>query len=165
LINYKDLYLEYYFYTTIITLHYFLKRYEMFGQKFARMSISKSDTAASHHLITESAPSQRYGLVSWSYFFLASLTSLSFFCTQLVVNAVRDKTMLTASLETFFYPDVYWNFVTANIGLLAISGTLLAFTVAVIVVRALLHYQCCKGYFALLGIQTIPWIYFMVSCS
>jgi len=129
------------------------------------MSISKSDTAASHHLITETAPSQTYGFVSWSYFFLTLLTSLSFLCTQLVVNAVRDKTMLTASLETFFYPGVYWNFVATNIGLLAISGTLLAFTVAVIIVRALLHYQCCKGYFALLGIQAIPWIYFMTSCA
>ncbi|VAW87586.1 hypothetical protein MNBD_GAMMA16-1431 [hydrothermal vent metagenome] len=129
------------------------------------MSISKPDTAPPHRLITEITPIQTYGWVSWSYFFLTSLTSLSFLCTQLIVNAVRDKTMSTASLETFFYPGVYWNFVTANISLLAFSGTLLALTIAVIVVRAFLHYQCCKGYFALLGIQTIPWVYFIVSCN
>lgn len=128
------------------------------------MSISGLDTAP-HHLTTDTTPKQTYGFVSWSYFFLVSLASFSFLCTQLVVSAVRDKTIPTASLDIVFYPDVYWHIVTANISLLAFSGALLGLTVAVIVVRALLHYKCCKGYVIILSIQAIPWTYFVISCN
>ncbi len=116
-------------------------------------------------MLTEAAPKQSYGMVSWFYFLLTTLTSLGFLCTQLVVNAVRNKTLLTESLDSLFSPGVYWNFVTANIALLAASGVLLGLTIAVIVVRALLHYKCCKGYYIVLGIQIIPWVYFAISCT
>jgi len=128
------------------------------------MSLSKLDTAP-YHLALNTTSSQTYGLLSWLYFFLTCLISLSFLCSQLIVNAVRDKTISAASLDIVFYPDVYWHFVTANISLLAFSGALLGLTGAIIVVRALLHYKCCKGYFVILSIQTIPWIYFTISCN
>ncbi len=128
------------------------------------MSLSKLDTAP-YPLALDTTSNQAYGLLSWLYFFLTSLISLSFLCAQLVVNAVRDKTISAASLDVVFYPDVYWHFVTANISLLAFSGALLGLTVAVIVVRVLLHYQCCKGYFVILSIQAIPWVYFTLSCN
>lgn len=108
---------------------------------------------------------QSYGVPSWVFFAVVVVTNAIFLATQIVINQVRGGYLSVATLEDAFYPGVYWVVATTSVATLLLSGLLVGITVAVMVVRAWLHYAPCRAYGRLLLLQLVPWLYFLVALT
>jgi hypothetical protein len=104
-----------------------------------------------------------YGLPSWFFFVAVGLVNLIFLATQVLINLVRDGQVTVAALDQGLYAGAYWLIATAGLLSLLVSGFLLGLTLAVIVVRAWLHYAPCRAYAWLLLVQAVPWVYFGIA--
>lgn len=106
-----------------------------------------------------------YGVPSWLFFAVVVVTNVIFLATQIVINQVRGGHLSVAALEDALYPGVYWGVATTSVATLLLSGLLIGVTVAVMVVRAWLHYAPCRAYGRLLVLQLVPWVYFLIALA
>jgi len=106
-----------------------------------------------------------YGVPSWMFFAVVVAINVVFLVTQIIVNQVRDGHLSVAALEEVFYPGVYWGVATTSVAALLLSGLLVGVTLAVMVVRAWLHYAPCRAYGRLLLVQLVPWLYFVIALT
>lgn len=106
-----------------------------------------------------------YGVPSWVFFAVVVVTNVIFMATQIVINQVRGGYLSVAALEDALYPGVYWGVATTSVASLLLSGLLIGVTLAVMVVRAWLHYAPCRAYVRLLLLQLVPWVYFLVALA
>lgn len=106
-----------------------------------------------------------YGVPSWMFFAVVAAVNAVFLLTQILVNQVRGGHLSVAALEEAFYPGVYWGVATTSVAALLLSGLLIGVTLAVMVVRAWLHYAPCRAYGRLLLVQLVPWLYFVVALT
>lgn len=106
-----------------------------------------------------------YGVPSWMFFAVVVVVNVIFLATQIVINQVRGGYLSVAAIEDALYPGVYWGVATTSVATLLLSGLLVGITLAVMVVRAWLHYAPCRAYGRLLLVQLVPWLYFLVALA
>lgn len=99
------------------------------------------------------------------FFAVVIVVNVIFLATQIVINQVRGGYLSVAAIEDALYPGVYWGVATTSVATLLLSGLLVGITLAVMVVRAWLHYAPCRAYGRLLLVQLVPWLYFLVALA
>jgi len=107
--------------------------------------------------------SATYSASSWLFFVLVVMINLGFFISHFVVNTIRSGSLAIETLDHALFSGAYWFFSTGCVVFLLLSGLFIALTIAFLVVRAWLHFTPCRYYCVLLGIQTLPWIYFIFA--
>mgnify|MGYP000414529572 CR=1 FL=1 len=102
-----------------------------------------------------------YSASSWLFFVVVVLINLGFFISHFVANSIRTGYLAQETLEHALFSGAYWFFSTGCVVFLMLSGLFIALTIALLVVRAGLHFTPCRYYCVILGIQILPWIYFI----
>ncbi len=129
------------------------------------MSVSEStstlENTSNNARAAASASRHRYGPSSWAFFAVTTSISFFFMVFHVLFTGVRSGAISEQFLEELFFPNVYWWITTGNMVTMVFSGVAVGLTIALIVVRGMLHRYPCGLYSMFLVLQLIPWFYFI----